>query len=49
MVRGVVDEVGVFGAYKVLELVMPMYITRSGNYRGSAMTETSYCWGILRG
>lgn len=34
MVRGIVDDVGVFGAYKILELVMSIYITQSGTFNG---------------
>ena len=32
MVRSVVDDVGVFSAYKVLQLVMSMYIAGSGHF-----------------
>ena len=36
MVRSIVDDVGVFGAYKILKLIMTMDITRSGDLNESS-------------
>lgn len=39
MVRSIVDEAGIFGAYKILELVMAMVITQSGHLTDSSDRE----------
>ena len=36
MVRSIVDGVGVFGAYEILELVMAMDVTRLGDLNHSS-------------
>lgn len=41
MVRSIVDDVGVFGAYKILKLVMAMGITRSGDLKDSSDKDFS--------
>ena len=36
MVRSIVDDVGVFGAYEILKLVMAMDVTRLGDLNDSS-------------
>lgn len=38
MVRSIVDEAGIFGAYEILKLVMAMFMIQSGHLR-TAVTE----------
>ena len=43
MIRGIVDDIGVFGAYEVFELEMPVHMSWSCRSWGIALTENPYC------